>query len=505
MNRHTVYIALMVTVFALFALVFNLLPRTVYSPLEKRVLTVFPKFSTAALQTGDFTRNVSSWYSDTEPYRDFFLQLSMQLKKWGGLAYNEEEAITFHAGDAPVADDAEHETLPDEDPERKPGEYTNNLTADDKAKISNAGIIVVGTGANVRALMAFGGSAKGGVAYAKAANLYKQTFGKQVRVYSMVIPTAVAYYCPDKARSVTRDERATIQNIYAHLDPDVQAVDVYSELGKHASEDIFLRTDHHWAPLGAYYAAAKFAKVAGVPFKPLSAYRRKVVHRYVGSMYGYSKDIALKEAPEDFVYYEPQNIEYQTSYVDYTINNNYRVTGESKARKGPFFYRYKDGNGGAYCTFMGGDTHICTVRTATRNGRRVLILKDSFGNALPGYLFFSFEEVHVVDYRYFTKNMKRYVADNKITDILFANNIFNAYSPKISARYAAFLTQQEGAYQYASPSSGKGKKQKTLSDSIAKPHTGKAKTDSLRHRTPPRTPSVSTEPVIPATTEHTPQ
>ena len=37
--------------------------------------------------------------------------------------------------------------------------------------------------------------------------------------------------------------------MYAHLSDSVKAVDIYTALGKHAKEDIFLRTDHHWAPL----------------------------------------------------------------------------------------------------------------------------------------------------------------------------------------------------------------------------------------------------------------
>ena len=91
---------------------------------------------------------------------------------------------------------------------------------------------------------------------------------------------------------------------------------------------------------------------------------------------------------------------------------------------------------------MGSDMRVTTVRTGTHNGRRVLILKDSFGNALPGYLFFSFEEVHVVDSRYFLKNMQDYVRDNHITDILFANNIFKAYSSHTYGSYLRFLNQK---------------------------------------------------------------
>ena len=81
------------------------------------------------------------------------------------------------------------------------------------------------------------------------------------------------------------------------------------------------------------------------------------------------------------------------------------------------------------------------VRTATKNGRRLLVLKDSYGNALPGFLFYSFEEVHVLDFRYFTRNVKAYARQNGITDVLFVNNIFNAFNNAAGHKYEQFLRQ----------------------------------------------------------------
>ncbi len=447
MGYKVVYIVLTGVLFMGFTVVFNVLPRSKYSELEKRELAAFPTFSWESLKSGEYMRRVSSWYSDSEPFRDVFMALSMEEKDLLGIA-PEEDKITFHASADKKGKTTSLQDMRDDG--REIAEYENNITAEENAKIANLGIIIVGKGQKVRALMAYGGGAKGGTAYAEAANAYKKAFGAKVNVYCMAIPTAVDFYCPDKAKSCTKEERLTINNIYAHLDRNVKAVDIYTELGRHVAEDIYLRTDHHWSPLGAFYAARKFAQVAGVPFKPLTDYQRKVVRGYVGSMYGYSRDISLKRAPEDFVYYVPKSAKYTTYYTDYKINANYQVIGEGKPYKGIFFYHYKDGSGGAYCTFMGGDTRITRVVTGVKNHRRVMILKDSFGNALPGYLFYSFEEVHVVDYRYFTKNMKRYVAEHKITDILFANNIFNAYSPKICRKYLRFLNQKDGNFAVAS-------------------------------------------------------
>lgn len=435
----------MSAVFVAFAAVFDTFPRSVYSELEKRELASFPKFTFDTFFDGSFTRDVSSWFSDSEPFRDDFMSCSMLIKDAIRLAASEDN-VTFHASADMPATGAGPQEGGDAVSNRNVGEYHNDITANENAKIANAGIIVVGTGDKVRALMAYGGGAKGGVSYAEAANRYKETFGSSVNVYCMVIPTAAEYYCPEKARKCTNRQQPTINNIHAHLRPDVKAVDIYTILGEHASEDIYLRTDHHWAPLGAYYAAYKFAKVAGVPFKDLAHYDRRVVRNYVGSMYGYSKDAAIKKAPEDFVYYVPRGVKYTTTYINYTINEHYQVTAEQKPQKSAYFFKYRDGHSGAYCTFMGGDTKITQVRTSVRNGRRVMILKDSFGNAIPGYLFFSFEEIHVVDARYFTKNMVAYVKENKITDILFANNIFNAYSGSVCRKYIHYLTQRGGVY-----------------------------------------------------------
>lgn len=458
------YITLFGLLFAAFAVVFNTLPRSTYSELEKRELAKFPALTVEGLADGSLTSGVSAWFSDSEPFRDDFMALSMLIKDAIRLETGEEN-ITFHASidsdSSEPQDDHSAEpspAMPDslgtatEDPDFHVG-------ADENAKIANAGIIIVGSGERVRALMAYGGSGKGCTGYAQAANKYKETF-PDVNIYCMVIPTAVEYYCPEKVRNRTRPQRPTIDNVNSHLRPDVKAVDIYATLGAHAEEDIFLRTDHHWAPLGAYYAAEKFAEVAGVPFRPLSSYDRKVVHGYVGSMYGYSKDIAIKKAPEDFVYYVPRDVTYTTTYTNYTIDENYRVIGMGRPYKSAFFFRFKDGSGGAYCTFMGGDTKITCVRTSTKNGRRLIILKDSFGNAIPGYLFYSFEEIHVIDSRYFTKNMVDYVQENGITDILFANNIFKAYSSQTYAKYLKFLTQTNGIQKPLSHKSDSSAQQK---------------------------------------------
>jgi len=300
-------------------------------------------------------------------------------------------------------------------------------------------IVLVGEVPNVRAFAVFGGPITGGDHYGEMVKSFKEEFGPQVNVYSMIIPTASAYYTTEKAKEWCKDQHPIICHMYEAMGDSVIPVDIYDTLQAHKDEPIYLRTDHHWAPLAAYYAAKCFAKVAGVPFRGISQYNRQVVRNFVGTMPMYAKDSSVKRSPEDFVYYTPKDSDYTATFVTYTLGRDRKTVIKSSApHEEPFFKSYKDGSSGAYCTFMGGDTRTVKVNTVVHNGRRLLILKDSYGNAIPGYLFGSFEEIHVADFRYFT-HVAKYVRDNHITDVLFANNISHAYARGTTTRYEKIL------------------------------------------------------------------
>ena len=97
---------------------------------------------------------------------------------------------------------------------------------------------------------------------------------------------------------------------------------------QHKDEAIYARTDHHWLPLAAYYAAQQFASVAKVPFCNLSSYEQQTIHRFVGSMAHFSGDATLmKSSPEDFIFYTPKNCPITTTYIEYILQNR-RVVGD---------------------------------------------------------------------------------------------------------------------------------------------------------------------------------
>lgn len=454
------YIAIVGTFFAAMTIVFTCFPRSSYSVLEKRDLKEKPNPEDYTDKPGQYTAEVSSWFSDTEPYRDELMTMSMGIRgaMKGDFLQSDEEAVSFRPAETglsnedkeSVDEEAEaHEDEPSsgektaEDNGEAPGGPSAATPEEGKAKLGSSGTIIVGKGDKVRALMAFGGTAKGGGGYVDLLNTLADEFpGKNV--YAMVAPLATEYYLPAKAAKASNPQKPFIYSVRDRLSPKVKFVDVYDELSKHTDEDIYLRTDHHWAGLGGYYAAKRLAQTAGVPFKGLDAYDKHTVRNFVGSMYGYSKDISVKNAPEDFVYYTPNQVKYDAEFTSYTLNRDFQITKESKPYKSSFFKHFKDGSGNAYLTFIGSDQVYVKVKTSTPSARKLLIIKDSYGNAVPGNLFYSFGEVHVVDFRYFTHNLKTYIRDNGITDIAVCFNVFNAYSSGSAAKVKKMLTQSGG-------------------------------------------------------------
>lgn len=430
-NHDKIFITVMGLIFVALMSIFLCFPRSTFSEVERRELATFPEFSVSRLADGSFTEDVSRWFSDTEPFRDVFMEAHHKFRKKLAFNFGEGESVSFveaPGGAAPGVD------IPGTDG-RELADFEGG-----NAKIASAGIVVTGEPGKVRALMAFGGSDKGHSPFAEALNYVKRQLGPGVNVYSMIIPTAIEFYCPEQVKGRTRSQAACLRNIYSQIDKNVRIVDSYTVLGKHVAEPIYLRTDHHWAPLGAYYAAGQLARTAGVPFRDIKEYNAGVTRNFVGTMYGYSRDISVKESPEDFIYYTPKNKNYTTWYTIYNIDKDFHVRSEQNPVKGQFFMPHKDGSGAAYTTMMGGDSRAVKVITGTPGKRKVLIIKDSFGNAVPGFLFGSFAEVHVIDFRYFPHNMKKYVADNSITDVVYCVNIFNAYSGSVAGKFKKMIS-----------------------------------------------------------------
>lgn len=469
MITDAIYIGAVLAVFIAFAAFVLVLPRSTESELEQRTLAEIPVFSADAFLDGSYTAELDNYFADTVPFRDKLMVVSSAICELTGFRVNNiklhnvsvaeaagedlPDVVNADAddnvinGNVPLTTEPAQDALPAESFTAITAAETEFVNPDDSVNITNNGIAIVGT----RAIMLYGGNYNVGDQYADVINTYKKELGNNVNVYSMVIPTSVEFYCPDSVLPYTGSQLDNINNIYSKLS-NVKGVDVYTTLSKHTSEPIYLRTDHHWSSLGAYYAAEQFADAAGVPFADLSEYDEHRVDGYVGTMYSYTQDMVIKNNPEDFVYYVPKNVELDTTYYNYTLGENNEILGMQAPMNASFFLDFTKNKSMLYCTFMGGDAKITHVHTSTGNGRRLAIFKDSYGNALPQFLFGSFEDIYVLDMRYFTYNAIDFLKEKGITDLLFANNAFHATTKSTVTYYNNFLVQGRASAVTTSPS-----------------------------------------------------
>ncbi len=267
----------------------------------------------------------------------------------------------------------------------------------------------------------FGGNQYACQRYAAALAKYQEALGDSVQIYNLVIPSSIEFYLPQKYKDqgITGDEKANIDYIYSLMDPNIKTVDAYSTMlaAKERGEYIYFRTDHHWTVRGAYAAYEAFCKEAGFEPVPLENMERHVIENFVGTLYGQTQDIVLKENPDYVEYFIPP-----TPHTAYRYVKNQPYTPYVST----VFADYATSGSNTYSVFLHGDLPLTHIITEANTGRKICVVKESFGNAFLPFLLSHYEEILVVDQRYFQLGLIDFIQQNGITDLLFINNIFAA-------------------------------------------------------------------------------
>lgn len=433
-------------------------PRSEKSEIENRNLEKFPTFTFDSYFSGEFTSGINKWFTDTTPFRDDLKNMGNAFRGTFGISTEETVNVIGDVKKVPSGpkkrnNNNKQTSTPEQSSESLNSEIQTSEQEQSSAQESSEeetsqknyreldaeytvenGIIVVNQDGHYRAMEMFGGG--GGDAYVDALNSLRSRLDDKIKIYSMIAPLASEFYTPANYSDLTANQKDYIDDVASRLDEGISYVDIDTALSKHVEESIYCRTDHHWMPLGAYYAAKEFAKSAGVEFKELSTYTPKTIEGFVGTMYAFTDgDINIKNDPEDFTYYIPDN--YDSCEADfYDTWFNYEYTGS-------YFKEVGDPQSNAYLTFFGGDEQIVKIRTNVKNGRKLIEIKDSYGNAVPGYLMGSFEEIYIVDMRYFNLNLPEFIEQIGITDVLFTMVTYSAFGGN-SYDMPKLLTQSSG-------------------------------------------------------------
>lgn len=375
------------------------------SEIENRQLTPFPAYSDSALWNGNYFRQVDQYYADNFPLRNRWINVSGSFRNKFG----------FESGDIKIyepANDAE----------------ANEITDTTKNTVNSGPLPDDGAVGEVkkrlfvfknRAFEMFGGSTAMGKSYANVINSYNRLGIPDLQVYNLIIPVALEFELTEKYKKLQKPNRPAIESIYNELDSTIKKVWAIDEIRKHREEYIYFNTDHHWTSLGAYYAYRAFCETAGLTPVSLDTVRYKVKSTFLGSLYRLTRDPKLKEYPDSVKYYLFRDS------VRFYIGSSNSLTYWGKSKM------YGEGANGSnsYSVFLQGDLPIVKMETQHNNGRKIAIVKESYGNAFAPFLVNNYEKIIVVDQRYYTGDFVAMLKKEGINELLFINNIFAAHTP----------------------------------------------------------------------------
>lgn len=347
-----------------FSLVGFYMPDREMSENENRVLAQMPELTLSGVLDGSFMRDFETYLADQFPFRDE----AIYIKSFADRLWGKKQENGVYIG--------------------KEGFLFDEPTAYSKKKMT---------------------------ALAKKINALSKKNSKLNTVFALVPNSTYIYSDKLPDHLVLPDRKKQIKDFYSRLDESIKAVNTISPLlkAKTASE-VFYRTDHHWTTRGAYSVFLEAAKSLKLDVKNVKYEFHTVSTHFEGTLK--SKSLSQKTKDRVEVCF-PKNSQ-GTYYIEFS--------GTTK-KTASFFFEDKLKEKNQYEVFLGGNYAKVTVTTDLLEGRKLLVIKDSYANCMLPMLTPYFTKIVILDPRYMTENIQQVLNEDDFTDLLFlynANTLF---------------------------------------------------------------------------------
>ena len=128
----------------------------------------------------------------------------------------------------------------------------------------------------------------------------------------------------------------------------------------------------------------------------------------------YSKVQALNISPDEIVAIPEESL------GDYTVSHE-----NGKRVEATVYDKDKLEVKDKYQYFLGGNDGEVSIETNVKNGKHLLVIKDSYANCFVPFLLKEYESIHLVDLRYFNENMSMYIKSKDVNEVLVLYNLNN--------------------------------------------------------------------------------
>ena len=331
-----------------------------YSPVEKRELQTRPEISITKVLDGRFQRKYESYLRDQFPGRDHWVSFQTDMELFMG----KNEIHNVYIGKNHYL--LEHYTEKEFDPQQ----------------ISK----------NLQALEKFVGKAK-----------------QNADVHVMMVPTK-SWVLREKlpAFAPHYKEQKFYDALQQKLEKEDVLISVEPVLDAHKEEEIYYRTDHHWTTLGAWYAYEQYTKAVGGDLQ--RAQGKKKFRCISKDFYGttYAKINYARQADKIEIYEPVDKLRVVYNMGEKKTKTLYDVS----------FLKTAD----QYSVFTGGNQAVLEITGGIKNGKTLLLIKDSFANSILPFLAEDYEKLVVVDLRQLNVSGDRLLEMFSPTDILILYN-----------------------------------------------------------------------------------
>ena len=361
------YVLLVIGALAVTGAAIFVVPQKAYSEKENRYLTKLPHISAEGILSGEVQRDLMEATSDQFPARDEWMRIATTGQY---LLYHREINGVYVGKDHYLFDKIVDSDLSEKNYQTNLG-YVTALKANTDADVSVMLIPSPGT------------------------------------VLAEKLPTRAVLYDPVPYEALG-EELCEADSVRW-----VQTRDELERAARNSFDDIYFHTDHHWTTNGAYVGARTYLETQGTQ---IAEQERFDVQPASDSFYGtlYSKVAGLPGARPDELELPQALPEQLVIEADSAPADALGADGEKTMPELTGIYDLSKLNmKDKYAVYFGGNYGKITIKNPKAEGKgSLLIIKDSYANSMVPYLLDHYEQITMIDLRYYNESVPELVAQD---------------------------------------------------------------------------------------------
>ena len=342
---------------------FILSPSKDFSVFEKRALARFPRFSLSSIIDGSFESELEKYLQDQFPLRNLFVGIGSYFDAATGK--NGTDGI-YRCSDGYFVDE--------------PVQYD-----------------AAGLEANLNILNDFAQS-------------------HSLDSYMMIVPSA-GYVLSDKLPRVHRqfNDGEIISSIYREVGGCFKTIDLCTAFQESGDLQIYYKTDHHWTSAGANLAGTCFLEMLGISPVPPQSFFVRSVSGFRGTTY--SKAAMWLSKPDNMEFWSVDGGSFNVALSD---------TGKKTSVSDSLFFEEHLAEYDMYPAYLDGNHGLTVITNNNVEGGSLLMLKDSYANAIATILANSFRTIVMADLRHYrTSAVSELIGEHGIDSLLVVYGIDN--------------------------------------------------------------------------------